>query len=217
MTLVSLIGSSMVSDGNCSNTHVDIVDRNGTGSHASTSAATLSAAVLNIVDNYLPKISINDILVVEGDAGPTRISFTLTLSAPTSRTVTVFATPKSGTALVNEDFTDFTLTNITFPPRTTTQTFSGTVQGDTAFEDDETFTADLFDPVNATIERSTGHATIKNDDPFPIISIGNVTVPEPPTRTIQFNFLVTASNPSGKPITVQFATADDTASAGSDY
>src|SRR6185369_16886572 len=59
---------------------------------------------------------------------------------------------------------------------------------------------------------------IKNDDPLPSIAIvANLTLSEPPTGTTPFNFLVTASNPSSKPITVQFATADGTSHAGSDY
>lgn len=180
-------------------------------------AASLSAAVLNIVDNDLPKISVNDLTIVEGDSGLATASFTLTLSAPVSQSVTVLANPTSGTANVNEDFTSFFPMQVIFPPGRTSQTFAVNVVGDRTFEDDETFTLNLVDPTNATIERSQGHGIIKNDDPFPSIAIANLTLSEPPTGTTQFNFLVTASNPSSRPITVQFATADGTAHAGSDY
>ena len=180
-------------------------------------AASLSAAVLNIVDNDIPKLSINDVNIVEGDSGLATASFTLTLSAPTSRTVTVLANPVSGTALLNEDFSSFFPTQIFFPPGTTSRTFAVNVVGDRAFEDDETFTVVLLDPVNAGIDRGVGNGIIKNDDPIPSIAIHNVTLSEPPTDTTQFKFSVTASNPSGKPITVQFATANGTAQAGSDY
>ena len=172
---------------------------------------------MNIVDNDLPKISVNDITIVEGDSGLATASFTLTLSAPVSQSVTVLANPTSGTANANEDFTSFFPMQVIFPPGRTSQTFAVSVVGDRTFEDDETFTLNLVDPTNATIERSQGHGIIKNDDPFPIIAIANLTLSEPPTGTTQFNFLVTASNPSSKPITVQFATADGTAHAGSDY
>lgn len=181
-----------------------------------TGAASLSAAVLKIIDNDLPKISINDLDILEGDSGGATASFILTLSAPTSQPVTVFVTAQSGTALVNDDFHGFP-TNITFPPGSTSQTFGVSVVQDRVFEDDETFTVSLSNPTNATIERSQALGTIRNDDPFPSIAIGNLTLSEPPTGTIQFNFSVTASNPSSKPITVQFATADGTAHAGSDY
>ena len=180
-------------------------------------AASLSAAVLNIVDNDLPKISVDDITIVEGDIGLATASFTLTLSAPVSQPVTVLANPTSGTANANEDFTSFFPMQVIFPPGRTSQTFAVSVVGDRTFEDDETFTLNLVDPTNATIERSQGRGIIKNDDPFPSIAIGNLTLSEPPAGTTQFNFLVTASNPSSRPITVQFATADGTAHAGSDY
>jgi Calx-beta domain-containing protein len=141
----------------------------------------------------------------------------LTLSAPVSQSVTVLANPASGTANVNEDFTSFFPMQVIFPPGRTSQTFAFSVVGDRTFEDDETFTLNLVDPTNATIERSQGHGIIKNDDPFPSIAIADLTLSESPTGTTPFNFLVTASNPSSKPITVQFATADGTAHAGGDY
>ena len=53
--------------------------------------------------------------------------------------------------------------------------------------------------------------------PSPGISIGNVSVTEGNTGTVNANFVVTLSNPSSSVITANYATADGTAVGGVDY
>ncbi len=53
--------------------------------------------------------------------------------------------------------------------------------------------------------------------PLPSIAIGDVTITEGNTGTRTASFAVTLSMASGQPVTVNFATANDTAAAGSDY
>ena len=62
----------------------------------------------------------------------------------------------------------------------------------------------------------TGTGTIVDDDPLPTVSIGDVSLAEADSGTTVASFVVALSAPSGKPITVDYATADGTATA-SDY
>ena len=70
---------------------------------------------------------------------------------------------------------------------------------------------------NATIAGNQGLGTITDDDPEVAISIDDVTVTEGDAGTTDAVFAVSLDVPSGKTVTVDFATADDTATAGADY
>lgn len=89
---------------------------------------------------------------------------------------------------------------------------------DNIFEPDETFFVNLSNPSNATIADGQGKATITNDDPQPTIAIGGSNRAEGAAGTSgNSTFQVTLSNPSYQTITVAYATANGTATAGSDY
>ena len=70
---------------------------------------------------------------------------------------------------------------------------------------------------DAVVGDGAGTGTITNDDGPPTISIGDVTVTEGNSGTVDANFVVSVSPASGKPITVQYSTGTGTATAGSDY
>src|SRR5207249_561873 len=53
--------------------------------------------------------------------------------------------------------------------------------------------------------------------PVPTLSINDVPLPEGNAGITQFTFTVTLSAPSASTVTVHYATADGTATAGSDY
>src|SRR5439155_7138425 len=59
--------------------------------------------------------------------------------------------------------------------------------------------------------------TILDDDPLPSLSINNVSVTEGNSGTTSANFTVTLSAASGRTVAVNYATADGTATAPSDY
>jgi hypothetical protein len=90
------------------------------------------------------------------------------------------------------------------------------VNGDTTVEPDETFVVNLSSPSGATIADSQGQGTIVNDD-FPQVSIDDVSVTEGNAGTKSATFTVTLSAASASTVTVDWATADVTASAASDY
>lgn len=59
--------------------------------------------------------------------------------------------------------------------------------------------------------------SITDDDPSPTLSIADVTVTEGNSGSANAVFTVTLSAASGQTVTVQYATADGTATAGTDY
>jgi chitinase len=92
-----------------------------------------------------------------------------------------------------------------------------TVDGDVLDESDETFTLVLSGATNAAILDGTGLGTILDDDLPPDLSIADLAVPEGNAGSSTASIPVTLSAASGKPITVDYATVDGTAAAGSDY
>jgi hypothetical protein len=108
---------------------------------------------------------------------------------------------------------------LNFSPGTMTQTIAVAVNGEMLDEPHETFFVNLSNPANATIANDQGRGTINNDDSPPSISINDVTVIEgdAPQGGVNAVFTVTLSAVSGQAVTVDYATADGAATAGSDY
>jgi len=142
----------------------------------------------------------------------------VTLSAPSANTVTVDYTTVDGSATAGSDYTAQNGT-LTYAPGQTNQPIVVVVKGDNLNEINETFTVNLSNPTNATIAGSgIGTETINNDDAVPTLAINNVSQAEGSGGgTTNFVFTVTLSAASGLPVTVDFATADGSATAASDY
>jgi hypothetical protein len=178
----------------------------------------INQAILNAVGRAatLPTLSINDVTITEGNTGTTLAVFTVTLSAASNQTVTVNYATADGTASVGSDYTT-TSGTLTFAPGVTSRTLSVAVLGDTRNEVSETFLVNLSAPTNASIADGQGQGTILNNDALPTLSINNVTVTEGNTGTTSAVFTVTLSAASGQTVTVDYATADGTATAPGDY
>jgi hypothetical protein len=115
-------------------------------------------------DDALPKLSIKDVSVVEGNGGTTAAVFTVTLTPASSQLVTVDYTTADGTATAaGNDYLSKSGT-LTFGPGQTSTTIAVAIVGDTVKERNETFFVNLGAAVNATIARAQGRATITNDD-----------------------------------------------------
>jgi hypothetical protein len=106
--------------------------------------------------------------------------------------------------------------SISFLPGLTTRTINVSIIGDAVDEPDETFFVNLTSATNAFIKKSQGGGTIIDDD-GPAISINDITVTEGNTGSFNANFNVSLSSASPQVITVNYATANLTATAGSDY
>ncbi|MDZ5084897.1 Calx-beta domain-containing protein [Mycolicibacterium parafortuitum] len=114
----------------------------------------------------VPKVSVADASVVEGNSGTTQLTFTVTLDAASDEAVSVGYVTSNGTATAGVDYTAADGT-ITFAPGVLSQQISVTVTGDTAVEGNETFTVSLSNPSGATIADGSAVGTITNDDVAP--------------------------------------------------
>ena len=167
-------------------------------------------------DDAEPAVSINDVSVSEGNSGTVTAGFTVSLSNASSQTVTVNYATSAGTATAGGDYVSVNGA-VTFNPGQTSQPINVTVNGDTIFEPNETFTVNLSSPLSSTIADGQGVGTINNDDSQPAISINDVSVTEGNSGTSTAAFTVSLSNASSQTITVNYATADGSATAGTDY
>ncbi len=169
-----------------------------------------------------PTISIADTAVVEGNTGTGNATFTVTLSSASTSPVSVGYATTNGTATAGVDYTATTGT-LTFAPGVTTQTVNVGVIGDATYEANETFSVALSNPSGATLSRGTATGTITNDDAdqppstLPSASIADVSVTEGNGAHAHFMFNVSLSKASTTPVTVQYATANGTATGGVDY
>ncbi|HEX5705470.1 MAG TPA: PQQ-dependent sugar dehydrogenase [Pyrinomonadaceae bacterium] len=167
-------------------------------------------------DDGPPVISINDVSVTEGASGTTTATFTVSLSHTSGQTVTANYATAGNTATSGTDFVAASGTASIASGQLST-TINVTVNSDITFEPAETFFVNLTNPNNGTLGDSQAIGTINNDDAEPTISINNVSVAEGNTGTCNAGFTVSLSNPSFQTITVNYATANDTAIAGTHY
>lgn len=118
-------------------------------------------------DDRPPAISIADLGVIEGDAGPVAGTLTLTITRPIASPITVSWQTADGTATVAGG--DYLAGSgiATFAPGSTQTTIEVTVLGDTDDESDETFTVSLSGAsANALIADGAATVTILDDDGF---------------------------------------------------
>ncbi|MGI9124765.1 MAG: Calx-beta domain-containing protein, partial [Mycobacterium sp.] len=190
-------------------------DETFTVSLSGPSGATLGdASATGTIRNDDTSVSIADATVIEWNSGSKAAAFTVSLSKALASPVTVKYATTNGTATAGSDFTA-TGGSVTFAAGVTSQTVNVKVLGDTAVENDETFTVALSAPSGATLGDASATGTIRNDDT--VVSIANATVSEGNAGTKPAGFTVSLSKASAVPVTVKYATANGAAMAGSDY
>jgi hypothetical protein len=164
----------------------------------------------------MPTLSINDVAQSEGNAGTTNFVFTVTISSTANASVN-FATA-NGTATAGSDYVANSGTVTFTSGGPLTQTITVAVNGDTTVEPDEAFVVNLSGASGATIADAQGLGTIVNDDAaLPTLAINNMSANEGNSGTTPFVFTVTLSAASASTVMVNYATADGTATAPSDY
>jgi ELWxxDGT repeat protein len=172
-------------------------------------------------------IDVADVSVLEGDSGTTVATFTLTVSADHGQAVTVNVATSTGgptppSATAGTDYTTLPSTLVTFPAGDTTpKTVSVSVIGDTVVEaGNESFGLSLSNPTGgAILARAKALGVILDDDSNRTISLSPlaIAVLEPLSGTANARFTVALSAAAGRTTTVNYATANGTALAGSDY
>jgi len=166
----------------------------------------------------MPGLALSNASVVEGDAGSKTLIFNVTLSAALTTPVTVQYATANGTATAGSDFQTATGT-LTFAPGETQKSILVTVHGDLAAESDETFAVVLTNAVGAVIRTAQATGTIRDDDQPPTATIGDVAVVEGNSGSKLAVFTVTLSRTpkAGEIVSVQYSTANGSATSGSDY
>jgi hypothetical protein len=173
-------------------------------------------------DDVPPTISIDDLSFKEYNAGQTTAAVRLRLSAPSGQVVRVSYATANGTAIAGSDYVAVAPTVVAFNVGSTVAYARVLINGDVLHEPNETFLVNLSSPQNAAIAGAPsgsgqGVSTILNDDTAPALSINDVSVAEGNAGTKLLTFTVTLSKTSGQTITVNYATANGTAQAGTDY
>ena len=179
-------------------------------------AAPLASATVGTNALQAESLSINNVAITEGDAGAVAATFTVTLSDVSPDTVTVDYATADGTAVAPGDYSAAGGT-LTFPPGEITQTVTVDVNGDALAEEDETYAVDLTNAVNGTIDDGQGVGTITDDDPLVAISLDDGSVVEGNFGVVSATFNVSLSSASGRSVSVDYASANGTATAPVDY
>lgn len=117
-----------------------------------------------IDDDGLPKLSITDQTLLEGNSGTKVMEFAVTLSPASASVVTVDYETTPDTALAGSDYTAVNDT-LTFQPNETSKTISVDILGDNVDEGvSEAFTVQLSSPSNAAFADDEAIGTITDDD-----------------------------------------------------
>jgi hypothetical protein len=148
-----------------------------------------------------------------------RASFVVDLFSPSDQVVKVYyatggSAPDTAPAVAGKDYKR-ARGWLTFKPGETTKTVKVTVRDDLVYEDAETFLVTLSSPTGAgtVLAQSVATGTIIDNDLPPRIFFRDVTISEGKW----VNVVVSLSRASGRPVSVHYATADGTATAGLDY
>ncbi len=153
---------------------------------------------------------------VNEDAGTATV--TVLRSAANPGAVSVNYATSNGTATAGQDYSATSGTLNWAGGDGSAKTFTIPITNDTAQEANETVNITLSTPTGGATIGSPGSAvlTIVDNDTQPTISINHVSQPEGNAPN-QMNFNVTLSGTFGQPVSVNYATANGTATAGSDY
>lgn len=177
-------------------------------------------AVGTITNDDAAAFSIDDVTVVEGDAGDTSATLTVTLSEAVDTAMALNFATQDTTAVAGSDYTDGSGTLNFAGQKGETKTISINVSGDELVELNESFQVNLSNLVaagrNVSIADAAGTVTITNDDAA-AFTINDVAVVEGDNGTTTATLTVTLDDAVDTALALNFATADGTAVAGTDY
>jgi subtilisin family serine protease/Ca2+-binding RTX toxin-like protein len=181
---------------------------------------TVASAIVNIADNDPPQVSV---VATDANAAETLLGtipnpgqYTLTRTGPTTSSLTVNVA-LSGTATNGTDYTIIP-TTVTFAAGSSTAVVNLSVTDDTLVEGTETAILTVTSGTGYTVGTVASATVNIADNDLPIIDLSaNQTVVEGITSPQNVIYTVTLSSDSTETVTVQYATVNNTAIAGSDY
>jgi hypothetical protein len=181
--------------------------------------ATLGApnpATLTIVDDDGQPTVQFSAMAYSVDENGGAATITATLSAASGLTVTVNYATSNGTTLAGSDYVTASGT-LTFSPGLLTRTFAVPITDDSLDESDETVVLTLSNPVNAALGApNPATLTIVDDDGQPTVQFSTAAYSVDESAGMA-TITATLSTASGLTVTVNYATSNGTALAGSDY
>ncbi len=161
-----------------------------------------------------------------GSAAPiATATVTLTGAHPTNEAVEVNYYTRSVSAIENIDYVGVSGT-LVVPPGHVQSAINIPIIADDLYEDSEVFEINIDAPVNTAVRVNSDHITIVNDDVSPPIENDcDLAFPEPcrsvaeplPNDSAQAVVNLFVNAPRDRDIYIDFATADETATAGEDY
>ena len=174
-----------------------------------------AASGVIIDDDPLPALSVSDTEASEGDG--VSATFTLSLSEPSGRPVTVTYDTADGTAKKDGDYTEVSGGSLVIDAGDDQATVDVALVDDDDAEEVETFRLQVSSVTNASRDDSVGVATIADDD-----GLVQILVDDPAAvhegEGVSAVFTVRLSRADGSnPVTVMYSTADGTATKDDDY
>ena len=193
---------------------IALMDNGGTANGGSNTSATQSFNI-NVLEGGTLQFSSATFSTPEDGANAV---VTVTRTGGAAGEARVNYATSNNTATAGQDYTTASGTLI-FADGITTQTFSVAINNDDIDEADETINLTL---TNAAGSGSLGTPasavlTIIDNDPTPGISIDDIAINERDSGSANATLTVSLSGQSSQTVTVNFATANGTATAGSDY
>jgi hypothetical protein len=166
-------------------------------------------------------LTIGDVTQNELNSGTSVFTFTVSLTSPAEGPGVTFdiatADGAVNPATAGSDYVAKTENGRTIPNGSTSATFTVTVNGDATIEPNETFFVNVTNVSGAEVTDGQALGTITNDD-FPTFAITDAVINEGNAGTQNLTFTVTLTPAAGGPTSVDYATADDSATtADSDY
>ena len=172
----------------------------------------LSTGLLTIVSGPMPTLSVADVQAYEGVDD--HMTFYVSMDrAATERSWVKYATA-DGTAEAGSDYTAKSGELHFFPGEKVRWMIQVPIIDDTVEDDGETFTLTLSDPKGVTIGDGVATGTIRNSEEPVEVSVADAEATEGEDRWMRFRLSL---NHIAKDVSVDYATADGTATAGVDY
>ena len=174
-----------------------------------------NTAILTIKDNDpMPDVMFsNTSYNVMENAGLATI--TVTLSSPSGVVSQVNYQTSDWTAIAGIDYTA-TSGTLTFAPGETSKTFNVPILDDSLNEPQKSLKLTLSDPSNVALSVAEATLLIDDDDPLPTIELDQAEYIAVESSGIA-NINVSLNTPSGRTVSIDYATSDGTALAGRDY
>lgn len=162
----------------------------------------------------LPQAVVSDASTPEGDiGGSNKLEFAVTLDKAAAGAINIAYATSNGTATAGTDYTESSGT-VSFASGDTTKTIEVPVIGNEDVQSNRTLTLTLSGASGATIKRASATGTIVDDDHARQINIDDATAYRADGH---LTFKLTLDSASGRAISVNYATQDGTAKAGTDY